>query len=345
MQQRIIHTSDPAAALKEIRAELSPDNVLAVADRNTARYADALGLPVIVIEPGEEHKTLEAVARLWEGFHDAGLTRHSLVVNVGGGMVTDLGGFAAATYRRGIRFVNVPTTLLGAVDAACGGKTGFNHCGVKNHIGVFAPAEAVIVCARYFKSLPKEELLSGYAEMLKHGLLSGGEDTRRILRFDPLDPDWESLPGLVAESMATKQRIVDADPLERGLRKALNLGHTAGHALESLAISKGRPIPHGYAVAYGLVVALVLSVMTLKADSGLLHSIAGYVRQLYGAPDISCADYDRLLALMLDDKKNRHDGLIRFTLLAAPGEPLTDCPTEPATVAAALDIARDLFGI
>ncbi|MDE5800608.1 MAG: 3-dehydroquinate synthase [Paramuribaculum sp.] len=345
MRQRIIHTSDTPAALAELRAELRPDNVLAVADRNTARYAEALGLPVIVVEPGDEHKTLDAVATLWEGMHDAGLTRHSLVVNVGGGMVTDLGGFAAATYRRGIRFVNVPTTLLGAVDAACGGKTGFNHCGVKNHIGVFAPAEAVIVNTDYFRSLPKEELLSGYAEMLKHALLSDSDELAAILRFDPLDPDWELLPALVAGSMATKQRIVDADPLERGLRKALNLGHTAGHALESLAIGKDRPIPHGYAVAYGLVVALVLSVMTLKADSGLLHRIASRVRGLYGAPDITCADYDRLTALMLDDKKNRHDGLIRFTLLTEAGKPHTDCPTEPATVVAALDIARDLFGI
>lgn len=345
MQQLVIHTADPADALARLIKDMRPDNVMAVADTNTARYAEALSLPVIVVEPGDDHKTPEAALRLWEGFHQAGLTRHSLVVNVGGGMITDLGGYAAATYMRGIRFVNVPTTLLGAVDAACGGKTGVNVAGVKNLAGVFAPAEAVIVHTPYFRSLLQSELLSGYAEMLKHGLLEGSEALSAVRRFDPLAPDWQLLPALVADSMATKQRIVEADPREKGLRKALNLGHTAGHAFESLAMEKGHHIPHGYAVAYGLVVALVLSVMELKAQSDMLHSIAALVRELYGAPDITCADYDRLLALMLHDKKNRHDGMIRLTLLARPGEPVTDCITAPRTVAAALDIARDLFGI
>lgn len=345
MAQRIIHTRHPAEALDEICTALKPDNIIAVADVNTAPMARALNLPVVEIGAGEEHKTIESVDLLWSEFHSAGLTRHSVVVNVGGGMITDLGGFAAATYRRGIPFINIPTTLLGAVDAACGGKTGFNHCGVKNHIGAFAPAQGVIVNVEYFKTLPVSELLSGYAEMLKHALIDGFEETVRTLLFDPAEPDWKALAPLVERNIEIKRGITDIDPYEKGLRKALNLGHTAGHAFEAHAIEQGRAIPHGYAVAYGLVVALVLSVMKKGADSAVLHTVAERVRSLYGAPDIDCSHYDRLLALMLDDKKNRHDSMVRFTLLEAPGLPAVDCPVDDPTVRAALDIARDLFAI
>lgn len=350
MSQQIIHTSDNGV-IRDLCTDLGSDNIVAIADTNTASIAHSLDVPVVTVEPGEEHKSIESASRIWDEFHRLGLTRHSVVVNVGGGMVTDLGGFAAATYRRGVQFINVPTTLLGAVDAACGGKTGINHCGVKNHVGVFAAAAAVVVNTDYFRTLPQEQLLSGYAEMLKHALLSGYDALKRVRQWNPRSPQWEMLPELVKESMEVKQRVVTLDPLEKGLRKALNLGHTAGHAFESHALEQGRPIPHGYAVAYGLVTALVLSAMKQEAlnirkdESGLLQMVASTVRELYGAPAIRCADYPRLMELMLDDKKNRHDGHVRFTLLARAGEPLTDVTTDTDAIGAALDITRDMLGI
>lgn len=351
MAQQVILTDNIADGVSEVCRPLNADNIVSIADSNTAAIAHRLGHPVITVETGENHKTIDTVSKVWDRLHDMGLTRHSAVVNVGGGMITDLGGFAAATYRRGIAFINVPTTLLGAVDAASGGKTGVNHSGVKNHVGVFAEARAVVVCPKLFTTLPSTELLSGYAEMLKHALIKGGDALDRLRLFDPRNPKWPLLGELVSESIEVKRGVVAADPHESHLRKVLNLGHTAGHAFEELALERNTPIPHGYAVAYGLAVALVLSVMMhtersdIKALSDLLHNVTSHIRELYGAPHIGCADYDRLYELMLDDKKNRHDGNVRFVLLKEAGNPWIDVPVDKHNICAAMDITRDMLGI
>ncbi|MBP5393713.1 MAG: 3-dehydroquinate synthase, partial [Bacteroidaceae bacterium] len=255
----------------------------------------------------------------WKGLQQGGATRHSLLVNLGGGMVTDLGGFAASTFKRGLAYVNIPTTLLSQVDASVGGKTGINFGGLKNEIGVFNQAASVILSSEFLRSLNQENLLSGYAEMLKHGLISDEKSWAGLLRFDLETLDYEQLGTLVAKSVAIKEGIVEQDPTETGLRKALNLGHTAGHAIESLAMEEGRTILHGYAVAYGLICELYLSVVRCNFPKDRLRQTVQFIRQHYGCFDIDCKKYEHIYQLMTHDKKNMGD-TINFTLLADIGD-------------------------
>ena len=355
MNQEIIFTNEVGRAIDSLVERLErPDRAFVIADTNTdplvvdslAHESKAVaGARRIVVPSGEGHKNITTLCDIWKALCDGGATRRSLVLNVGGGVVTDMGGFAAATFKRGIRFVNVPTTILAAVDAAVGGKTGIDFEGYKNEIGAFAPAVAVIVSSRFFGTLPQEEVRSGFAEMIKHSLLEGGETYRRLTAKAPWQMTQDEMLQAVSESVMVKKRIADADPTEKGLRKALNLGHTAGHAMESHALASGRPVPHGYAVAWGLVVDLVLSHMRYGLDSALIHSAADYIREIYGTPTITCDDYPALLDTMLHDKKNTGDGSIAFTLLREPGQVEVNDTVDRDTVAAALDIMRDLFGI
>lgn len=301
----------------------------------------------IVIEAGDTAKTIATAAQVWEQLMDGGATRNSLLVNIGGGMVTDLGGFAAATYKRGMPCLNVPTTLLGAVDAAVGGKTAVNFMSLKNLVGVFRQPEAVVISTAFFDTLPQSELMSGYAEMIKHGLLSDARHFAALIDFRPAVPipDHDRMLDLLTESVSVKARIVAADPTERGLRKALNLGHTIGHAFETLAMRRGKPVPHGYAVAWGLVTESVLSHLHRNFPSELLHTLAGYVCANYGAFAITCDDYPALIAYMRQDKKNASADAINFTLLDTPGKPVLDVTLPAAEITAALDIYRDLLHI
>lgn len=342
---------DIDAALRRIVHDLRPSKVFVIADDNTRHLClPLLELPkdaVVLSTPaGDVNKTLEAAATLWQRLADSGATRRCLVVCVGGGMVTDLGGFVAATYMRGMPCVNVPTTLLGAVDAATGGKTGINFTGIKNLVGVFARPVATLVSTRFMDTLPARELLSGYAEMLKHALLSGPEALNHILDFDPLQaPASPLMLDLLRDNIAVKQRIVEADPNEQGLRKSLNLGHTAGHAFEALALERGQSEGHGYAVARGLVVELILSHFVERMPTDVLYRVADFVRRRYGAGGITCDDYPELLRLMSHDKKNSSPESINFTLLSAPGCVHIDRTVAPDEIAAALDVYRDLMGV
>ncbi len=362
-EQQLIFTNSVAQAIDAAVASLLPSSLFIVTDTNVARLvlpklvAESERLAaakVIVTEPGDTNKNVLSLQAIWQALVEGGANRRSVVVNLGGGVVTDMGGFAAATFKRGIRFINVPTTLLSAVDAAVGGKTGINFLGLKNEIGSFCNADAVIISTRFFDTLPQAELLSGFAEMLKHSLLAGPDQFNALLSFDILNsashPDLSlithhsSLLSLLEESVMVKKRIVTADPTEQGLRKALNLGHTPGHAFESWAMASGHPVPHGYAVAWGLVVDLVLSVIQLGFPSADLQRLASFVRTHYGAIGITCNDYPALIDFMRHDKKNTDGTSIRFTLLTAPGEVELDATATPEQITAALDIFRDLMG-
>lgn len=344
MNQNLIFTNDVEGALQRLIAAGGHNMTVFVADVNTARYA--LGRERLVVIPdGEKGKSLETVSRVWDTLEDYGVTRHSLIVNLGGGMVTDLGGFAAATFKRGVRFINVPTTLLCAVDAAVGGKTGINYHGLKNEIGAFAPASDVIVSTRFFDTLPIEEMKSGFAEVLKHAMLSDRDELLQLLDHDFHSPiNHDDLLEHLRRSVQVKVDIVTRDPNERGERKALNLGHTIGHAFESLAMQRGKPVPHGYAVAWGLVTEAVLSHLLLKFPSNDVHLLGNFVRDNYRDFPFTCDDYDELLALMRHDKKSR-DGEITCTLLSAIGDYHIDQTVSTDDVTAALDILRDLLGI
>ena len=295
---------------------------------------------MITIPPTDEAKTLESLAHVWASLQDGGATRHSLLINIGGGMVTDLGGFAASTFKRGMAYANVPTTLLAMVDASVGGKTGINFRGLKNEIGVFNTPHTVILDTAFLRTLDTMNVRSGYAEMLKHGLISDEATLAELLRFDLDDVDYEALAAMVARSVAVKERIVSEDPHEHGIRKALNLGHTMGHAFESLALAEGRTILHGYAVAYGLVPELYLASTRCGFPSGLLHQVEAFVRANYGQFAFACKHYDRLIELMTHDKKNTA-GVINFTLLGGVGDIRINQAASPDDIAEALDYYRE----
>jgi len=353
MEEKLIFTDGIGAAVDRIVAGSGAPDVFTIVDDNTARFClprlressqAVAASTVFTVKAGDAHKNLDAATDLWHSFIASGATRSSIVVNLGGGVVTDLGGFAASTFKRGMRYINVPTTLLGAVDAAVGGKTGINFGGLKNEIGVFSQPLATVVGTLFFATLPHRELLSGYAEMLKHALLSGPDALARALSFDISGAGHDSaLLGMLRASIGVKTRIVASDPTERGPRKALNLGHTAGHAFESLAAARLAPVPHGYAVACGCVVELVLSHLVLGFPSETLYQVAAFVKENYGGFAITCDDYPRLLEFMRHDKKNLSRGAINFTLLRIPGDAHTDCTVDSDNIRAALDIYRDLI--
>ena len=246
MQQQIIISNDIEHDLATAVAESEHDRVFVLTDDTThecclpkvATLLAQYGAVPITIAHGDQHKTLAALGNVWTALQQGGATRHSLLINLGGGMITDLGGFAATTFKRGINFINIPTTLLAMVDAAVGGKTGINFGGLKNEIGAFADARFVIINTCFLDTLDAENLCSGYAEMLKHALISDERMWAEHVNFDLSQPNLSELQRMVAESIAVKERIVAEDPHEHGIRKALNFGHTIGHALEEFALQQ-----------------------------------------------------------------------------------------------------------
>jgi len=293
------------------------------------QYPAFTKLPVVEIPSGENNKSLESVVRVWNFLEEKGADRKSLLINLGGGMLSDLCGFAASCFKRGLHFVNIPTTLLSQVDASVGGKTGINFNGLKNEIGVFNQPQTVIIASRFLKTLDKENLLSGYAEMLKHGLIHSKPHWDECLAFDLDSIDYDLLNQMIARSVAIKEYFVVKDPTEKNIRKALNLGHTAGHAFESLALHQNRPILHGYAVAYGLIVELYLSSKKVGFPMCKTEGITKWIFSTYGPFTISDEDIEPLYLKMTKDKKNEA-GRINFTLIPEIGkvEINIDCDKE-----------------
>ncbi len=325
--QKIIFSKNITAELDALCDERQADRIFLLTDETTEQLCRplvkeckaVLGAQGIVIGATDVNKTLNTLASVWSALSQGKASRKSLLINLGGGMVTDLGGFAAACFKRGIDFINVPTTLLSMVDAAVGGKTGINFNGLKNEIGAFQEAQGVIVDTEFLRTLDDANLRSGYAEMLKHSLLETPEMWADHLKFNLAQPDYPHLQELVAQSIHCKQRIVAEDPHEHGLRKALNLGHTVGHAFESFAMEQNRPILHGYAVAYGLVCELFLSAAHTGFPTEQMRQTVQFVRNYYGTFAFTCNDYEHLYDLMLHDKKNV-GGVINFTLLGGIGD-------------------------
>ncbi|MDE7190404.1 MAG: HAD-IA family hydrolase [Muribaculaceae bacterium] len=311
--------------------------------------------PRFTVSPGEANKTPHTLFDIWQWLSDNGATRRSGIINVGGGLVTDLGGFAAATFKRGIPYINVPTTLLGAVDAAVGGKTAVNLGVLKNEVGAFAEPLAVVVSTVPFASLSRSELLSGYAEMIKTGFISSPELYQKLRDVDGVLNDARELETLMCRCMDFKSEVTSSDLREGGRRKILNFGHTAGHAFEALSRELGRPLPHGVAVAYGMLTALVLSHIRKNMPTAVMYDyVSGVLLPYYHSTArengysplaFSCEQYPRLLGLMGHDKKNVVAGRPRFVLLDEPGHPVIDIEVASADIEAALDITRDLLGL
>jgi 3-dehydroquinate synthase len=348
-KQKIIISKDLCQSLTQAIDEVKHDLLFVLCDETTERlclpvisdFECMRGAQLITIPATDTHKTLESLSHVWSELQRMGATRHSLMVNLGGGMVTDLGGFAASTFKRDIPYINIPTTLLSMVDASVGGKTGINFGGLKNEIGVFNNARSVILDTTFLRTMDHENICSGYAEMLKHGLINNEKMWAELLNFS-LELSVENLEALgtmVAESVAVKQRIVTEDPTEQGIRKALNLGHTAGHAFESLALER-KPVLHGYAVAWGMIVELYLCCVKTNFPQDKMRQTVAFIKENYGRMAITCDDYPHLIELMHHDKKNQGNS-INFTLLGGIGDIRINQTATEEEIKDALDFYRE----
>jgi len=353
MSTRIIETSNIAEALEDELKVTQHNGLFVVTDSNVEemmlpRLENVLrkhNAIIITFAAGEENKSMASLTSVWQKLSDNGATRKSLMINLGGGVVTDLGGFAAATFKRGIQFINIPTTVLGAVDAAVGGKTGIDFNGLKNEVGAFAMPKSVIISSEPLTTLAYSEILSGFGEIVKTAMITS-EDFYALTLDENILSDKDSLRKVMTMSVAVKQRITDEDPLEKGLRKILNFGHTAGHAFETMMITRGTTISHGAAVANGILVALILSHMLTGMPSGEIYRyLDGIMRRHFSPIKFGCKDYEEMTRLISHDKKNPSATEIRSVLLESIGRPLIDIPVTTSDLHTAFDIYRDLTEI
>ncbi len=320
--------------------------VFVLVDENTKKYclpilkeATLFPFDIIEIKSGETHKNLNTLQQIWQALTDQGADRKSLLLNLGGGIITDIGGFAAATFKRGIRFINISTSLLGMVDASIGGKTGVDFNGLKNQIGLFSTPEMVLINEIFLQTLPARELKSGMAEIVKYGLIN---DVRIWEYFQKLNSDNTSIPSeIIQKSIGIKEQIVLTDPKEKGIRKTLNFGHTLGHAIETHFFSKPKEkqLLHGEAVAIGMIVAAHLSYQTKKLPLKTLEEITLNIKNYYQnalPKQISKEEYPSIMELLKHDKKNTN-GRVNFILIDAIGNPLLDCEVSDNEMINALD--------
>ena len=343
-----IITNSVIAELSSRLQHIAYDRLFLLTDNDTKKYClpliskmpELAKAQLITIPSGDEHKNLQSLVSIWEYLSNNQATRKSLLVNLGGGLISDIGGFAASTFKRGMRYINIPTTLLAIVDAATGGKTGINFNGLKNEIGIINSAECVIIDPIFLQTLSRENILSGFAEMMKHALISSSQNWDDILNFDLDNIDLVKLSKLLDNSLRVKEEFERQDPHEQGIRKALNFGHTIGHAFESLACEQEHPVLHGYAVAWGLLCETYMSLSCGFPKEQLLQ-LRQIIKDFYGFYIINCKDYERLYHFMTHDKKNEATN-INFTLLAGIGEVRLNHTASKEDIFEALDFYREV---
>ena len=318
----------------------SGKNIFVLADENTnkncvQKLEEKFGIfteNLLVIEAGEESKSIEIAQHLWTEMLESGADRQSILFNIGGGVVTDLGGFVASTFKRGIPFVNIPTSLLGMADAAIGGKCGIDLGLAKNQVGTFTWPTSTLIMPEFLETLPEVELKSGMAECIKHGLLKGGElwDQLSILDSSEMDVD------LLTKIVKVKIDVVNEDPKEMGFRKSLNLGHTVGHAVESLAMEEENALPHGHCVILGLLAELKISEVELGLNPKILDQFSKLADRHYRSLKFHGVDFDSLYPFMKLDKKNEQDE-VRFALLRGVGKAEVDVSVSEESIKVGLD--------
>lgn len=283
-----------------------------------ANLATEVSLEIIEFEAGEHFKNIETCFEIWSALTELGGDRKSIIINLGGGVVTDLGGFVASTYKRGIEYINVPTTLLAMVDASIGGKNGVDLGSLKNQIGTITTPKSVLIDTIFLTTLPANEMRSGLAEMLKHGLIQNKEYWNKFKNLSSLNTD--DLDVLIYESIQIKNNIVSQDPTENGIRKALNFGHTLGHAIESYFLDNNEktPLLHGEAIAVGMVLESFLSLKKELITAEEYFEIKSVVLDLFGKVEFSQNDIEAIIVLLIHDKKNEF-GKVQFALLDGIG--------------------------
>lgn len=305
MSQIII--DDIQVSLKQFFEENSYTKVAVLVDENTRENCypiiqDLLPDHVVVqITSGEINKNIDTCQIIWEALTNEGFDRKSLLVNLGGGVIGDMGGFCAATYKRGIDFINIPTTLLAAVDANVGGKLGIDFQGFKNHIGLFKDPNAVLIDPVFLKTLSQKELRSGFAEVIKHGLIADKDYFERVAKAGLVQSNWLAV---IAHSVEIKNEVVKQDPKEGGLRKVLNFGHTIGHAIESYYLDSENHLLHGEAIAIGMICEAHVSKKLLSLEEVHLKEICDTILKIYPDLNIRKKDFTAIIKLMYQDKKN-----------------------------------------
>ncbi|MFT6097135.1 3-dehydroquinate synthase [Patiriisocius sp. Uisw_017] len=333
----VVYAYDGAwEALQTKINELNPSSIFVLTDDNTKKHCiDYFNSKVnppctsqtLTVTPGEEYKNIDTCMFLWEMLSEKGADRSSLIINLGGGVITDMGGFVGATFRRGISFINIPTTLLAMVDAAIGGKNGVDLGNLKNQIGTIKNPEVVLIDTHFLATLPKEEITSGYAEMLKHGIISSKKYWNQLKGFDLLDT--KDTQQLIWDSIVFKNEVVQNDPFEDGSRKSLNFGHSLGHAIESYFLSNQdkRKLLHGEAIAIGMVLATYISSVKFDFPKEQLYEITKTILTHFKKPRFTKDDIDEVISLLKYDKKN-NNGRILFILLEDYGVVRYNCEVE-----------------
>jgi 3-dehydroquinate synthase len=329
-----------SASLTRYLAENTYSHIAVIVDEQTNKYC----LPKIksllpakftkvIIKSGEEHKTIQTCTRIWDAMTKANMDRHALVINLGGGVIGDMGGFCASTYKRGIDFIQIPTTLLAQVDASVGGKLGIDFQHYKNHIGVFQLPKTVLIDPEFIQTLPEREKLSGYAEIIKHCLIRDEEKWEEISHksFDEVN-----LADLISHSVDIKKAVVAEDPKEAGLRKILNFGHTLGHAVETYLLNLGkRRILHGEAIAVGMIMEAFIAFDRGLISQEELESIEIFLFETYGRVKLTADEIPIIIKLTAQDKKNKGSE-IRFSLLTGIGDCGYDIPVTAAEMKKAI---------
>ncbi|MFP4447374.1 MAG: 3-dehydroquinate synthase [Bacteroidales bacterium] len=324
-KSKIIIDPSLEGPLKASLSHLAPHKIFIVADSNTKKYCYPLvgkllkhqNVYVKIIGQGESSKNINTVKVIWEFLQENKCDRNDLLINLGGGMILDIGGFAASTFKRGIQYMNIPTTLLSMVDASVGGKVGFNFNDYKNHIGLFSQPAYVIINSVFLSTLDRRQLYSGWAEMIKHGIIHSEAHLENLITRTPEEIDTDTMNKLIGESVHIKNHFVEKDPFENNIRKALNFGHTIGHALESYSF-KNSEVLHGEAVAAGMICELYLSGKFTGLSGQKEKKIQNYLTKHYPFIQITNDMLDDIVNYMRHDKKNI-EGKINFVLIKSPG--------------------------
>lgn len=343
----ILFEADAWEALRGFLAKKVQDEIFVLVDENTAvhclpilREAVQISeLKVIQVASGEAHKTIDTCQFIWTQLAQMRASRKAVLLNLGGGVIGDMGGFCAATYKRGIDFIQIPTTLLSQVDASVGGKLGVDFGLIKNGIGLFQNPKTVCISTMFFNTLPEAEIRSGFAEILKHALIADRSYWQQLQMVDLSQGNWSAV---VEQSIRIKKDIVKQDPFEKGLRKVLNFGHTIGHAIESLSWQSSAPLLHGEAVAIGMLAEAYISHQLLGLDADMLQQIALTITKIYPYWDIDLLDVDQILLLIQQDKKN--EGKQRaFSLISSIGQASFNHVVNDDLIKASLDYYKSVY--
>lgn len=337
-------------AIQNMKQKIHNDSfssVFVLVDKNTEyhclEYLNkklSIDFKTICINAGEEFKNIQTCLYLWEQLSEMGADRNSLLISLGGGVVTDIGGFVASSFKRGITFIHIPTSLLGMVDAALGGKNGVDLGTLKNQIGIIRPPKMIGIETTFLNTLPEEQIVSGYAEMIKHGLIHSESYFNSCISLEKLD--IEEVKKLIEQSVHIKLKIVEEDIDEKGLRKALNYGHTLGHAIESYRMNSKKPeqLLHGEAIAIGLVLESYISYRLFNFPKSILEQLKEFVYKIYPSHSFEKTDQTSIIGLMKHDKKNTN-GKVNFVLLKNIGKPVLDCNVENGLIYEAFDYYQD----